>query len=88
MGRIFLSHSSKQKGYVEIVARSLGKQRIVYDAWTFEEGNKTLDEIYCDIDSTSLFVFLNISLINVDPNCCRKLIKYMALYLSFNLGCR
>lgn len=32
--------------------------------------------------------FLNISLINVDPNCCRKLIKYMALYLSFNLGCR
>ena len=43
MGRIFLSHSSKQKGYVEVVARNLGKQKVVHDAWTFEEGNKTLD---------------------------------------------
>lgn len=57
MGRFFLSHSSKQKGYVEIIARSLGKQNVVYDAWTFEEGNKTLDEIYKGIDSTGLFVF-------------------------------
>ena len=57
MGRFFLSHSSKQKGYVEIIARSLGKQNVVYDAWTFEEGHKTLDEIYKGIDSTGLFVF-------------------------------
>lgn len=57
MGRIFLSHSSKQKGYVEVVARNLGKQRVVYDAWTFEEGNKTLEEIYKGIDVTGLFVF-------------------------------
>lgn len=57
MGRIFLSHSSKQKGYVEVIARNLGKQRIVYDAWTFEEGSKTLDEIYRGLENSGLFVF-------------------------------
>ncbi len=57
MGRVFLSHSSKQKGYVEMVARILGKQRVVYDAWTFEEGCRTLDEIYQGLDNTSIFVF-------------------------------
>ena len=67
MGKIFLSYSSKQKGYVEIVARNLGKQRIVYDAWTFEEGNKTLDEIYRGIDSTGLFVlFISKEALNSD----------------------
>lgn len=57
MGRVFLSHSSKQKGYVEIVAKILGKQQVVYDAWTFEEGCRTLDEIYRGIDQASMFVF-------------------------------
>lgn len=56
MNKVFLSHSSKQKGYVEIVARQLGKQRVVYDAWSFEEGNKTLDEIYAGIDASGVFV--------------------------------
>ncbi len=57
MGRIFLSHSSKQKGYVEIIAKGLGKQKVIYDAWTFEEGNKTLDEIYKGINNSGLFIF-------------------------------
>ena len=57
MSRVFLSHSSKQKGYVEIVARKLGESRVVYDKWTFEAGNKTLDEIYKWLDNTGLFVF-------------------------------
>lgn len=57
MGRIFLSHSSKQKGYVEIVARKLGTQRVVYDKWTFEAGDKTLEEIFNWLDNTGIFVF-------------------------------
>jgi len=57
MNKVFLSHSSKQKGYVEVIANKLGKLNIVYDAWTFEAGSKTLDEIYQGIDSSGIFVF-------------------------------
>ncbi len=57
MTQIFLSHSSKQKGYVEVIANKFGKFNIVYDAWTFEAGNKTLDEIYRGLDATGIFVY-------------------------------
>lgn len=57
MAQVFLSHSSKQKGFVEIIANRLGKFNIVYDAWTFEAGNKTLQEIYDGIDATGIFVY-------------------------------
>ncbi len=56
MLRAFLSHSSKQKGYVDVVARHLGASRLVYDTLTFEEGNKTFDEILHGLSETSLFV--------------------------------
>lgn len=55
--KAFLSHSSKQKKYVEQVAKILGKDQIIYDSWTFEEGNKTLDEIYKGIEKSGIFVF-------------------------------
>lgn len=57
MTQVFLSHSSKQKGYVEIIANKFGKFNIVYDAWTFEAGNKTLDEIYNGLNATGIFVY-------------------------------
>ncbi len=56
MPRAFLSHSSKQKGFVEIVAQILGKDNVVLDIWTFEEGNRTLDEIYQKLNESDLFV--------------------------------
>ena len=55
--QVFLSHSSKQKGYVDVIADKLGKSNIVYDKWTFEAGNKTLDEIYSGLDSSGIFVY-------------------------------
>lgn len=57
MTQVFLSHSSKQKGYVEVIANKFGKFNIVYDAWTFEAGNKTLDEIYSGLNATGIFVY-------------------------------
>lgn len=57
MVQIFLSHSSKQKGYVEIVAEKLGKFNVVYDKWTFETANKTLEEIYHGLDISGVFVY-------------------------------
>ena len=57
MSKAFLSYSSKQAWYVEIVARNLGKSKIIFDKWTFEEGNKTIDEIFQGLSETSIFVF-------------------------------
>jgi len=56
MGRAFLSHSSKDKILVEAVARKLGNKYCVYDTFTFEEGQKNLDEIKKGLEDTDLFV--------------------------------
>jgi len=52
----FLSHSSQNKNYVEITARHLGPDKCVYDAFTFEEGMKTFDEIISNLSKSDLFV--------------------------------
>lgn len=59
MIKAFLSHSSKDKdSYVRIVAdKLLNKMNIIYDEYTFEIGNKTLDEIMNGLEKTELFVF-------------------------------
>ncbi|MBM7454180.1 hypothetical protein HNR62_000004 [Oceanisphaera litoralis] len=57
MIRAFLSHSSKDKdSYVRGVANWLGKDNIIYDEFTFEEGERPLDEIIKGLDKSSLFV--------------------------------
>ncbi len=56
MLKSFLSYSNKQKGYVEIVAKHLGKSNIIFDKWNFEEGNKTIDEIFQGLSETGVFV--------------------------------
>jgi len=59
MIKAFLSHSSKDKdSYVRIVADKLSnKMNIIYDEYTFEIGNRTLDEIMNGLEKTELFVF-------------------------------
>ena len=81
MTKVFLSHSSKQKGFVEIVANKLGKFNIVYDAWTFEAANKTLDEIYHGIDISGLFVYF-ISNESLDSPWVEKEINKAEEYLN------
>lgn len=61
--RIFLSHSSKdKKSYCDAVAERLigkiGKDSIVYDAVTFEAGEKSLDEIDRTLAFSDLYVIL------------------------------
>lgn len=54
----FLSHSSSDKAqYVSILANKFG-DRAIYDAYTFEAGMKTIDEIMKNLDRTDLFVLL------------------------------
>jgi hypothetical protein len=40
MLKAFLSYSSKQKGYVEVIANDLGKSKIIYDKWSFRKNHK------------------------------------------------
>lgn len=61
--RIFLSHSSEDKErYCNAVANylieKLGKDSIVYDAVTFEAGDKSLDEINRTLAISDLYVIL------------------------------
>lgn len=61
--RIFISHSSKDKlrycnTVVERLIEKLGKDSIVYDAVTFEAGEKSIDEINRTLGYTDLFVVL------------------------------
>jgi hypothetical protein len=57
MIRAFLSHSSSDKeGYVRNVAKWLQKDNIIYDEFTFEEGEQAFDEIIKGLNKTELFV--------------------------------
>lgn len=68
MIKAFLSHSSSDKeGYVRIVAKWLGRDNIIYDEFTFEEGERPLEEIIKGLDNSSLFViFLSENALNSD----------------------
>jgi tetratricopeptide (TPR) repeat protein len=56
MARAFLSHSSEDKAYVDIVARRLSRSRVVYDRQDFEPGVDFRDSIRKGLDSSSIFV--------------------------------
>lgn len=56
MSKIFLSHSSAQKYLVEKIADKLGRDRVVYDKYTFDAGMDSLDEIIRHLNNTDLFV--------------------------------
>lgn len=56
MEKVFLSHSSADKSYVEYIANQFGKNQCVYDKMCFESGMKNLDEIFKGVDDSSIFV--------------------------------
>ena len=75
MEKIFLSHSSADKPFVETIAKKFGKDVCVYDKICFEAGMKNLDEIFKGLDHTGIFVlFISDSSpairMGATGNCC------------------
>lgn len=56
MNKVFLSHSSHDKKYVQYIAEQFGRDHCVYDSMCFEAGMKNIDEIFREMDNTSIFV--------------------------------
>lgn len=56
MARAFLSHSSEDKPYVDVVARRLNRSRVVYDRQNFEPGDDFRDAIRNGLNQSSMFV--------------------------------
>lgn len=57
MNKIFLSHSSKDKNFIEPIAKYFGNDRCIFDEVTFESGMPTLLEIFKHIENTGIFVY-------------------------------
>ena len=57
MSKVFLSHSSKDKSFVEPIADMLGKVNCVYDKYTFEMGMRTVEEIFRNMEESDIFVY-------------------------------
>ncbi len=57
MKKAFLCHSSVDKNYVDIVAKKLGRAKILYDKLSFAPGQDFRSEILKHLDKASLFVF-------------------------------
>src|ERR1043165_9785698 len=54
--KAFLSHSSANKDYVELVAKELGRQFCVLDKFAFKSGIEFKQSIEKGLDETNLFV--------------------------------
>ena len=58
MIKAFISHSSAQKPFVTKLVEELGRDRCIVDCYNFNPAYKTLDEIYKNIEQSTVFVLL------------------------------
>lgn len=75
MIKAFISHSSKQKTFVTELVEKLGRDFCIVDCYNFESAYKTIDEIYKNIDKSSVFVLL-ISKDSISSEWVDKEIRY------------
>ncbi|MDO7926258.1 TIR domain-containing protein [Pseudomonas sp. KFB-139] len=75
MSKAFLSHSSKDKGFVKGVADALGSALCHYDERTFEPTGDSADEILSALEDSEVFV-LFLSANSLNSPWVQKEIKY------------
>lgn len=56
--KAFISHSSKQKGIAEKIAKSIGYDQCIIDTFDFSPAYKTMKEIVEKIECSTIFIFL------------------------------
>lgn len=56
--KVFISHSSDDKEYVDSLINIVGKNGVVVDKYCFESGERTLEEIVKGIDGSGIFALL------------------------------
>ena len=56
MAKVFLSHSSSDKNLVRSIAQQIGRQKCVLDEWSFDPGERVLDEIIKKLEASDLLV--------------------------------
>ena len=76
MNKIFLSHRSKDKPYVSYIANQFGKDHCVYDEVYFEVGMRNIDEIFREMDKSSIFVVFSLEC------CCGDFILTYSIAFS------
>ncbi|MCH5306609.1 MAG: TIR domain-containing protein [Prevotella sp.] len=74
MIKAFISHSSKQKDFALELVERLGRDFCRIDCYNFEPAYKTLDEIYKNIEESTVFVLL-LSHDSLNSNWVKKEIK-------------
>src|SRR4051794_35909596 len=55
--KAFLSHATADKQFVGLVAKYLGREYIVYDAYSFDHGEEFKSEIVRGLGKSNIFVF-------------------------------
>jgi len=70
MKKAFLCHSSQDKEYVRIVAKHLGRAKVIFDEMSFESGQDFRSEILKGLDKASLFVYF-VSRASLDSIWCK-----------------
>lgn len=58
MEKVFLCHASNDKEYVRIIAKKLGRAKVVFDELTFEPGHDFREDMIKGLDKSILFVFI------------------------------
>ena len=74
--KAFISHSSKQKPFVEGLLKQLGHENCIVDKYDFSPAFKTIDEIVEKIDNASIFVFL-VSKESLESLWCEEEVRYV-----------
>ena len=74
--KLFISHSSKQKPFVEELLNHVGHDYMVVDKYTFESGEGLWTEIRSAIDKCDFFVYL-ISKEALESDWVKKEISYV-----------
>lgn len=83
MAKIFISHSSKNKGIATDIAKKIGLDVCIIDQYTFEVAEKTINEILSNLDATDILVLL-ISNASLDSDWVKREISETKLRLDKN----